>query len=64
MAKRIARIILIAGGVIVLGVATAMIWLKAHEGDIVFAAERSRQHILRALPADAERVALPVANTA
>jgi uncharacterized protein len=64
MAKRIARIVVIAGGVIVLVVAVAMIWLKAHEGDIVFAAERSRRHILRALPADAERVALPVANTA
>jgi uncharacterized protein len=63
LAKRIARTVLIAGGVVVLVMAIAMIWLKAHEGDIVFAAERSRQHILRALPADAERVALPVANT-
>jgi uncharacterized protein len=63
VAQRIARIVLIAGGAVVLVVAIAMIWLKAHEGDIVFAAERSRQHILRALPADAERVALPVAST-
>jgi uncharacterized protein len=64
VAKRIARIVLIAGGVIVLVVAVAMLWLKAHEDDIVFAAGRSRHHILHALPADAERVALPVANTA
>jgi uncharacterized protein len=63
MTKPIARIALTAGSVVVLVMAIAMIWLKAHEGDLVFAAERSRQHILRALPADAERVALPVANT-
>jgi fermentation-respiration switch protein FrsA (DUF1100 family) len=63
MTKPIARITLTVGSVVVLVMAIAMIWLKAHEGDLVFAAERSRQHILRALPADAERVALPVANT-
>jgi len=64
MAKRIARVVLIAGGMIVLVMAIAMTWLKVHEGDIVFAAERSRQHILRDLPPDAERLALPAANTA
>src|ERR1700728_3788938 len=64
MTPPLARIALTAGSAVVLVMATAMIWLKAHEGELVFAAERSRQHILRALPADAERVALPVANTA
>jgi len=36
-----------------------MVWLKAHEDELVFAAERSRQHLLSVLPADAERVAVP-----
>jgi fermentation-respiration switch protein FrsA (DUF1100 family) len=60
MLKRIARIALAGGGVAVLVMALAMIWLKTHEDELVFAAERSRQHILSALPADAERVAVPV----
>ncbi len=60
MFKRIARIVLIGGGVTVLVMALAMIWLKTHEDELVFAAERSRQHLLSVLPADAERVAVPV----
>jgi pimeloyl-ACP methyl ester carboxylesterase len=60
MFKRIARIVLIGGGVAVLVMALAMVWLKTHEDELVFAAERSRQHLLSALPADAERVAVPV----
>jgi fermentation-respiration switch protein FrsA (DUF1100 family) len=44
--------------------ALAMVWLKGHEDELVFAAERSRQHILSALPADAERVAVLVPNGA
>jgi uncharacterized protein len=59
MFRRIARIALIGGGVAVLVMALAMIWLKAHEDELVFAAERSRQHLLSVLPADAERVAVP-----
>ena len=59
MFKRIARIALIGGGVAVLVMALAMVWLKAHEDELVFAAERSRQHLLSVLPADAERVAVP-----
>ncbi len=62
MFKRIARIAVIGGVAAVLAVALAMVWLKAHEDELVFAAERSRQHILSALPADAERVAVPVPN--
>jgi uncharacterized protein len=60
MFKRIARIVLIGSGVTVLVMALAMIWLKTHEDELVFAAERSRQHLLSVLPADAERVAVPV----
>jgi pimeloyl-ACP methyl ester carboxylesterase len=62
MFKRIARIVLIGCGAVVLIVALALVWLKAHEDELVFAAERSRQHILSVLPADAERVAVPVPN--
>jgi len=60
MFKRAARIVLIGSGAAVLAMALAMVWLKTHEDELVFAAERSRQHLLSALPADAERVAVPV----
>src|SRR5271170_3141983 len=60
MGKGIARIVLIAGGVAVLAVALSMLWLKSHEDELVFAAARSRQHLLAALPADSERVTVPV----
>jgi fermentation-respiration switch protein FrsA (DUF1100 family) len=60
MIKRIARIGLIGGGVAVLVMALAMVWLKTHEDELVFAGERSRQHLLSILPGDAERVAVPV----
>jgi alpha-beta hydrolase superfamily lysophospholipase len=60
MFKRIGRIVLIGVGAVVLVMALALLWLKAHEDELVFAAERSRQHILSALPADAERVTVPV----
>jgi hypothetical protein len=40
-----------------------MIYLKAHEGELVLAAARSRQHLFTALPADAQRVAIPVPNS-
>ena len=59
MFKRIARIVLIGSGAAVLAMALAMVWLKTHEEELVFAAERSRQHLLSALPADAERVGVP-----
>jgi fermentation-respiration switch protein FrsA (DUF1100 family) len=64
MLKRFARIVLIGSGAVVLAMALAMVWLKGHEDELVFAAERSRQHLLSALPADAERVAVPVPNGA
>jgi pimeloyl-ACP methyl ester carboxylesterase len=64
MLKRIARIVLIGGGVVVLIMAIPMIWLKAHEDELVFAAEDSRQHILSAVPADAERMAVPTPSGA
>jgi fermentation-respiration switch protein FrsA (DUF1100 family) len=62
-ARRIARIALIGAGVALLAVTVPMVWLKAHEYELVFAAERSRQDLLTATPADAERVAVPVPNS-
>ena len=62
MFKRIAKIVVIGSVAAVLAVALAMVWLKTHEDELVFAAERSRQHILSVLPAGAERVAVPVPN--
>jgi fermentation-respiration switch protein FrsA (DUF1100 family) len=62
MFKRVVRIVLIGGVATVLVMALAMVWLKTHEDELVFAAERSRQHLLSALPGDAERVAVPMPN--
>lgn len=58
MTKLIARCVLIGCGLTVLTVALAMVWLKAHEDELVFAAARSRQHLLTTWPADAERVSI------
>jgi hypothetical protein len=55
MAKRVARVVMIGVGLLVLIMTIATVWLKAHEGDLVFAAERSRQYQLAALPAGAQR---------
>ena len=60
MFKRVVRIVLIGGVAAVLLMTLAMVWLKTHEDELVFAAERSRQHLLSALPPDAERVAVPM----
>jgi uncharacterized protein len=62
MTRRVVRIMLIAGGATVLAMAVAMIWLKAHEDELVFAAARSRQHLSTALPARAERTAVREPN--
>lgn len=68
MSKRVVRTVLTAaGGAVLLAalvVTVAMIWLKVHEDELVFAAVRSRQHVLTALPVDAQRVAVPVQNGA
>lgn len=58
MLKRIARIVLLGGGATVLVMAVALIWLKAHEDELVFEAARSRQHLLTVLPVDAELAAV------
>jgi uncharacterized protein len=63
MARRIARIALIGAGVVLLAVTVPMVWLKAHENELVFATEYSRQNLLTTVPADAERVAVPVPNS-
>jgi len=66
--KRIAKTLLIGAGgaalLAVLIVTVAMIWLKAHEEELVFAAARGRQHLLTKFPADAQQVAVPVRNSA
>jgi fermentation-respiration switch protein FrsA (DUF1100 family) len=62
-ARRIARIALIGAGIALLAVTVPVVWLKAHETELVFAAERSRQYLLTTLPTDAERVAVPVPNS-
>jgi hypothetical protein len=59
MARRAARIVLVGGAVIVLAMAVALVWLKAHEDELVFAAARSRQHLLTDWPKDAQRVTVP-----
>lgn len=64
MFKRIARIALIGGGLVVLLMAVAMGWLKVHEDDIVFATARGREHLLTVLPADAQRVTVAEPNGA
>jgi alpha-beta hydrolase superfamily lysophospholipase len=58
MLKRLARAVLLGGGFIALVMAVAIIWLKAHEDELVFAAARSREHMLTILPADAELAAV------
>jgi pimeloyl-ACP methyl ester carboxylesterase len=60
MLKRIARIVLLGSGVTALTMALAVVWLKTHEDELVFAAARSRQHMLTVLPADAELAAVSV----
>jgi hypothetical protein len=60
MLKRMVRLVLIGSGVTVLVMILAMIWLKAHEDELVFAAARSRQHMLTVLPAEAELAAVAV----
>jgi hypothetical protein len=62
MLKRIARLVLFGSGVTVLAMALAMMWLKAHEDELVFEAARSRQHLLTVLPADAELAAVAMPN--
>jgi fermentation-respiration switch protein FrsA (DUF1100 family) len=68
VAKRIARTVLAGAGaaalLVALTVTVAMIWLKAHESELVFASARSRQHLLTTFPADAEQVAVPARNNA
>jgi uncharacterized protein len=55
MAKRASLAVIIGAGLIVLVMTVALIWLKVHEDDLVFAAERGRQHLLTTFPPDAQR---------
>jgi hypothetical protein len=60
LARRLTRYALIGVLSLTVGVAGAVAWLKLHENELVFAADRSRLHLLGALPADAERISIPV----
>jgi uncharacterized protein len=57
--KRIARIVLIGAGLVVLVEAAALAWLKAHENQLVFAVEAGRRNLPATPPADAERITVP-----
>ncbi len=63
MIKRTARIALILVGAVLLVMTLALVWLKVHEDELVFAAAISRQHLLTTLPADAEVTAVPIAKS-
>jgi pimeloyl-ACP methyl ester carboxylesterase len=62
VSRGLVRIVSLAALGTVLIVALALGWLKIHEDDIVFATQRSRQHLLSELPADAQRVSVPGAS--
>ncbi len=47
-----------AAGVALFAVAAMTAWLKGHENELVFAADRSHKHIVADLPADAVRVSI------
>ncbi len=55
------RIALIGVVSLIVLTAGAVAWLKLHESELVFASERSRLYLTKDLPADAERVSVPVA---
>jgi uncharacterized protein len=64
MSRRIARCALFCIAALVLIEAGAVAWLKLHEGELVFAAARSRLYLLKDLPADAERITIPATDGA
>ncbi len=55
------RVALIGVMSLIVLTAAAVAWLKLHESELVFATERSRLYLTKELPADAERVSIPVA---
>jgi hypothetical protein len=60
MVKRVTRVVVIAGSLIVLVMTIVLIYLKAHENELVFAGERSRQNLLSTFPPDAQRARVHV----
>jgi alpha-beta hydrolase superfamily lysophospholipase len=55
------RVALIGVMSLIVLTAGAVAWLKLHESELVFATERSRLYLTKDLPADAERISIPVA---
>jgi fermentation-respiration switch protein FrsA (DUF1100 family) len=62
IARRIARLAFIGIVALLLVEAGAVAWLKLHENELVFAEARSRMHLLKDLPADAEKISIPAAD--
>lgn len=62
--RRSIRLGLIGVASLIALTAGAVAWLKLHESELVFAAERSRMYLTAQLPADVERVSIPVAGGA
>jgi pimeloyl-ACP methyl ester carboxylesterase len=60
--KTIAKYVSSAAVAVILALASALIWLKLHESQLVFATERSRLHLLQHLPSDSERIMIPGAD--
>jgi uncharacterized protein len=60
MVNRLTRVVMIAGGLIVLAMSVVLIYLKAHENELVFAGERSRQNLLTVFPPDAQHARVHV----
>jgi len=59
-ARRSARYALLGAVSLLAVMALALAWLKLHESELVFATARSQLHLRKELPADAERVSVPV----
>jgi alpha-beta hydrolase superfamily lysophospholipase len=55
------RVALIGVMSLIVLTAGAVAWLKLHESELVFATERSRLYLTKDLPADAERISIPLA---
>ena len=60
--RRNIRFVLLGVASLIVLTAGAVAWLKLHESELVFATERSRLYLTKELPADAERVSIPVAG--
>jgi alpha-beta hydrolase superfamily lysophospholipase len=56
------RYLAAAAAAVLLAIASALLYLKVHESQLVFATDRSRLHLLAKLPSEVERVSIPTAD--